>query len=374
VHVGLNLVYLVPGETGGLETYARELIAALVHERPDLRLTAFVGRAAASADGPWNGLIPSVTLDIDSRRRTEWVRAEQQLLPPAAARAGVELVHSLASTAPAWGRFRRVVTIHDLIYRRYPEAHFGLRSVAMRLLVPLAARRAQRIIVPSEATRDDLTGLLSVPEGKIDVVPNGIGAAGGPALAEDELRRQHDLGARPFVLAVSAKRPHKNLPRLLDALALIPDERRPAVVIPGYSTPHEHELRLLAAALGLERDVRLPAWVPPEELEGLYRAAACVVVPSLYEGFGLPVLEAMTRGVPVACSDRGALAEVAGGAAELFDPERPEAIAWAIERLLSDPYLRDSLTTRGRARAAEFSWAATARSTAASYERALGSA
>jgi len=134
VHIGLNLVYLVPGETGGLETYARELIPALVRERPDLRLTAFVSREAAAGDGPWADLIPSVTLAVRARRRAEWVRGEQQLLPPAAARAGVDVVHSLASTAPAWGHFRRVVTIHDVIYKRYPEAHFGVRSLAMRLL------------------------------------------------------------------------------------------------------------------------------------------------------------------------------------------------------------------------------------------------
>src|SRR5215208_4868799 len=143
MHVGLNLVYLVPGETGGMETYARELIPALLRERPDLRLTAFVNREAAETrDGPWHDLVPSVTVPVRARRRSEWVRGEQQFVPRLAGRAGVELLHSLASTAPGWGRFRRIVTVHDVIYRIYPEAHFGLRSSAMRLLVPLAARRS----------------------------------------------------------------------------------------------------------------------------------------------------------------------------------------------------------------------------------------
>ena len=121
-HVGLNLVFLVPGEIGGMEVYARELIPELVAQRPDLKFTAFINREAAAADGPWGDLIPSVTLPVRSRNRVEWVRGEQQYLPRAAAGQGVDVVHSLATTAPAWGRFRRVTTIHDLIYRLAPEA------------------------------------------------------------------------------------------------------------------------------------------------------------------------------------------------------------------------------------------------------------
>ena len=373
MHIGLNLIYLVPDETGGMETYARELIPALLRERPGLRLTAFVNREAAEASqGPWWQFIPAVTVPVRARQRSQWVRGEQQLLPPLAKRSGVDLVHSLASTAPTWGAFRRVVTIHDVIYRMYPEAHPGLRSLAMRLIVPLAARRSHRIIVPSVATREDLIRLLKVPPGRIEVVPNGLGTS--PPLhwvTEEELRRRHDLGTRPFVLTVSAKRPHKNLIRLVEALAVIPNERRPILVLPGYATSHEEELRAFSARLGLAADTRFLGWVSDEELEGLYRCAACFVFPSLYEGFGLPVLEAMARGVPVACSDRGALAEVIDGAAVMFDPEQPRGIAAAIERLLADPAERDRLSSAGRANAARFSWAETARRTLRTYELAL---
>src|SRR5215218_9534142 len=118
MNVGLNLVYLVPGETGGMETYARELIPALLAVQPGLRLTAFINREATDArEGPWHDLVPAVTVPIRARRRVEWVRGEQQHLPRLAREAGVDLVHSLASTAPARGKFRRVVTIHDVIYR-----------------------------------------------------------------------------------------------------------------------------------------------------------------------------------------------------------------------------------------------------------------
>ena len=172
MHVGLNLIYLVPGETGGMETYARELIPASLEEQPELRLTAFVNREAAEAGGgPWGELDPGRHRPVRARRRSEWVSGEQQLLPRLAARAGVDLLHSLASTAPTWGRFRRVVTIHDLIYRLYPEAHGRLRALGMGQLVPLAARRSHRVIAPSRATRNDLVRLLGTPREKIDVVP-----------------------------------------------------------------------------------------------------------------------------------------------------------------------------------------------------------
>src|SRR5437588_1140650 len=153
MHIGLNLVFLVPGETGGMEIVARELIPALLAQAPrGTRFTAFINReAAAASDGPWNELLPARTVPVNARSRTQWVSGEQLLLPPLAARCGVDLVHSLASTGPLWGRFRRIVTIHDLIYARFPEAHSGLRASAMRLLVPSAARRSDRVIADSHS-------------------------------------------------------------------------------------------------------------------------------------------------------------------------------------------------------------------------------
>jgi glycosyltransferase involved in cell wall biosynthesis len=264
------------------------------------------------------------------------------------------------------------VTIHDVIYRIHPEAHAGFRSLALRALVPLAARHSQRIIVPSETSGRDVVRLLNVPADKVEVVPNGIGTP--PAAyweSGEEVRRRHALGDRPFVLTVSLKRPNKNLERLLEALSLIPRDRRPILVLAGHATSYEQELRRQAARLALTRDTRFLGWVTNDELEGLYRTSTCFVFPSLYEGFGLPVLEAMARGVPVACSDRGALGEVADRAALTFDPEQPRAIAAAIEKLLGDPRERERLSRAGRANATRFSWAETARRTLATYESAL---
>ena len=267
------------------------------------------------------------------------------------------------------------MTIHDLHYRVVEGAHFGLRGLGMRVLVPLAAHRSHRVVVDSQSTRADVRRHLHVPERKLDVVPLGVGTtAASDAEPPAALRERHRLDARPIVLSVSAKRPHKNLMRLLEALAAIARERRPVLVVPGYPTPYERELRSAAERLGVLDDVRFLDWVSDAELEGLYALADVSVFPSLYEGFGLPVLEAMRRGVPVACSDRGSLPEVAGDAALLFDPYDVPAITAAVERLLGDRAEADRLRAAGRDQAARFTWAATARATAGSYERALGEA
>jgi glycosyltransferase involved in cell wall biosynthesis len=382
MHVGLNLIFLVPGETGGMEVAARELIPALVEAAPDVRFTAFINREAAAAkDGPWGELLPAVTVPVNACSRVQWVLGEQTLLPRLAARHGVELVHSLASTAPAWGRFRRVVTVHDLIYAHYPEAHAGIRDRGMRLLVPLAVRRSDRVIAISQSTRHDLVELLGTPAEKIDVVPQGLRLPGGSPAGQgarqaappaEQTRARYALGERRVLLSLSAKRPHKNLLALIGALARVPAERRPLLVLPGYPTWHEAELREQARALGVDQDVRFPGWLPAEEVEGLWVVADAFVYPSLYEGFGLPVLEAMARGVPVACSNASSLPEVAGEAALLFDPHDERALASALERLLSDPAEAERLRALGLERARQFSWERTAQLTLESYRRALG--
>ena len=173
------------------------------------------------------------------------------------------------------------------------------------------------------------------------------------------------------MLTASAMRPHKNLHRLLDAWALLSVERRPVLVLPGYPTEYERELRAHAAELGLVRDTRFVGWVSPSDLEGLYRLASCFVYPSLYEGFGLPVLEAMARGVPVACSDRGALSEVAGDAARLFDAGSARSIADAVGELQRDATLVTRLRAAGLGRAGRFTWAEAGRATVRSYHAAF---
>ena len=358
MHVGVNLVFLVPGESGGFEVYARQLLPRLAAAAPgSWRFTAFVGEEAAGGSFGMD----EVVVPVRASNRVEWVRGEQQHLPRMARRAGCDLVHSLASTAPVWGRFKRVVTIHDLIYRRFPEAHLGWKARGMALLVPLAARRADRVIAVSEATAQDIRGQLHV--NGIDVVPNGVDLPGPERTPEAELRARLDLGDRRVVLCLAAKRPHKNLLRLIEAAAGLDDA---VLVIAGYPTDHEDELR---AAADADR-VRLLGWVGDADREGLYGAASVFAFPSLYEGFGLPVLEAMVRGVPVVCSSTPALAEVAGDAALQVDPLDTAGLTAALRRVLGDPAEAERLRGAGRERAARFSWDRAAQQTLDVYRRA----
>ncbi len=373
MRVALNLVFLVPGETGGMEVYARELIPLLAATQ-GVELLCLVGReAAADTTAPWGNVAPMQALPVSSRKRIQWVRGEQQFVPEAATEWGADLIHSLASTGPVRGSVPKVTTVHDLNYRTVPEAHFGVRALGMRVLVPAAARASRRVITDSAATKRDVIAHLPVDPTRVDVVPLGVRIPdpAAPVTPESELRKRFGLGDRPVVLSVSAKRPHKNLGRLLEAFASMAPSERPMLVIPGYPTPYEAELRERTAILGLNEVVVFPAWVNEADLEGLYTLAACVVFPSLAEGFGLPVLEGMARGVPVATSDRSSMPEVAGEAALLFNPEDPAAIRDAIRRLLTDQALADRLRVAGRERAAQFTWARTAELTVDSYRRTM---
>ena len=371
LHVGLNLVFLTPGEQGGMEVYARHLIRRLAR-RDDLRLTAFVNKDGAGGD--WGDGVAEVVVPVVARDRKQWVLGDQVLMPRLAAKAKVELVHSMASTSPVAGPFRRITTIHDLNYKLVPDTHFGVRGKVMALLVPAAARRSHRVITDAASTRDDLVTHLGVPAGKVDVVPLGVtGAPDVTPTPEAALRAELELGDRAILLTVSAKRPHKNLARLIEAHARLAAPR-PVLILPGYPTPYEAELRALADRLGTAADLRWPAWVSQEDLEGLYAIADAFAFPSLYEGFGLPPLEAMARGVPVLTSDRGSLAEVVGDAALVVDPESVDAIAAGLQQLLGDGARRDRLRALGRERAAGFTWERTADLTAAAYRRAMGPA
>lgn len=371
-HIGLNMVFLVPGETGGMEVYARELLRELQKQATDLRFTVFINRELVEQKPGWLEGVSTVLVPVEARNRFEWVRGEQFLLPRLADKAGIHLLHSLASTAPSVGKFRKVVSVLDLLYKVHPQTHSGIRGLGMRILVPLAARRADHIITISESSARDIRHFLKVPPAKISVTPLGPGSSIVTGqLSSEEIRRRFQLGDRSLILTTSAKRSHKNLLRLLDAMALFPQGNRPLLLLPGYATPHEEDLKRHCHQLLLDDDVRFVGWLGQEELEALFSLASVFVFPSLYEGFGLPVLEAMRRGVPVACSHGGSLAEVAGDAALIFDPTDARAIHHAMEKLLTDSALAGEMIRKGREQALQFTWEKTTRLTADVYRKLL---
>ena len=360
------MLHLVPGETGGSELYARRLVPALLDADSNLDLIVLAPKLALDELGreDWAAAVDIVGLPFDARSRTRRVLAEQTLLPKSLRGRNVELLHNLFTTAPAAPGVPQVTTILDLIYKRFPETHGGVLSKGLAALVWVAARRSQRVLAISEAAKTDIVRFLDVPQHRVDVTYPGPALAADGTVEEAELRRRFELGDAEIVLTVSAKRPHKNLERLFSAFAEV---RTTAVlVVPGYETFHEEELRRRAG----ER-IRFTGWLADDVLDGLYRAATCFVFPSLAEGFGLPVLDALVRGTPVATSNATSLPEVAGDAVLYFDPEDSQGMTTAIERLLEDEALRARLREAGPAQAAKFSWAKTAAGTVASYARAL---
>lgn len=377
MRIGLNLTFVVPGRTGGSEIYARRLLPELARLVGPESLTLFVSPELADEQvgRPLVAGARIVRFPVPGRTRVRRSAAEQLLLPVAVRRARVDVLHSLASTSPTVSGARAsVVTVLDLIYRRHPETHAGLLSTGMSVLVPLAARTSDRVIAISQATRDEVVTALGVAAEKVDVVHLGPGLDEHVApTPEAELRRRLGLGAGPLLLSPSARRAHKNLDRLLEAFALLDAAPAPVLVLPGYPTGAEDALGARARALGVADRIAFCGWIDDADLAGLYDCAAALVFPSLHEGFGLPVLEAMRHGLPVACADRTSLPEIAGDAAVLFDPESVEAIASAMTRLLVDAPLRARLSAAGRDRAAGFTWERAARATLETYERALRS-
>jgi glycosyltransferase involved in cell wall biosynthesis len=365
--VGLNAMFLDPGVSGGPETYLRALVPEMARLRPDVRFevaTTRRGAAALRTDG-WADWATVHELPADEGQRARRLRAEQLLLPRLARRRGWDLLHSLATVAPVRCPVPAVITVLDLLFlrlRTLPRA----TTMAMDLIVRRASVRAAGLIAISVAERDEICAQLGVAPERITPVPLGPGRDPVAPAPEEAVRERYGLGDRRVVLCLAAKRPHKNQELLVRAAARLGPEW--AIVLAGHPEGYDAVLRRLATQLGVADRVRFVGYVPDADVEGLFALAACAAVPTLAEGFGLPVLEAMRRGVPVACSDIPVLREVAGDAARYFDPHDPGSAASAIARAAGD----GELAQAGRRQAERFSWERTARETLAVYERALG--
>jgi glycosyltransferase involved in cell wall biosynthesis len=322
-------------------------VAALLRElagTPDLRFAAVTRRPE---------LVPPSIEPVELAARSQTIRMAVQLprllrrLRPALA----HFQHSLPVACPC----PAVVTVHDLSFERDP-AVMGLRDrLIFRAVVPRSARRAARVLAVSERTKRDLIELYDIPDEKIVVTPNGV----DPVFSPDGPSPDAD----PYALFVGALQPRKDPQSAIDALALLGDGELRLVLV-GPDKGGRAAAEQAAERNGLRGRVEFRGHVPQEELAALYRGAACLVFPSRYEGFGLPVLEAMASGTPVVATTAGALPEVAGDAAILVEERDPVALAGGIERALAD---RERLVAAGLERATRFTWPETARRTLAVY-------
>ena len=367
-HVALNAMFLAPGDSGGPETYLRELVQALAQEYPALRLTILTtgaGQRALAADG-LGELAKLRALPAEEYQRIRRQLAEQLLVQVHARRAGADLLHSLASTGPIrTPRLASVVTLHDVTFMHTPT--FGrVTSWGMTQIVRRAALDADSLITAANAARDDICATLGIDPARFTVVPHGVGRVPRAEPApEAAVRERLRLPPGRMALCVGAVRSHKNQALLVRALPDLPEDV--TVVLAGREERYGEQVRELATELGVTDRLRLTGFVSDPELERLWQLAGCAAFPTRAEGFGLPVLEAMARGVPVACSDIPVLREVGGDLPEYFDPSDPGAAAAAVSAALSDP----ERGRRGVDRATRFSWADAARGTMEAYERAL---
>jgi len=342
VRVGISLLTLSPGDAGGSETYARQLIRALARVKTHDYVVIVPARAKDAADG-----LPSVEV----RDPAVGKRGPLRIVTTALAARRTKAVSSQVAefdvlhyplTVPSPGTQRpTVVTLHDTQHRDMPEFFGPARRSFRRIAYDRAARSASAVLVTSEFVRERAVELLELDPARVHVVPHAIDHAVF-TLADEE--------PEPMILYPARPWPHKNHTRLFEAFARL-RETRP-------------QLRLVLTGGGLDRLAPLPEGVEslgsvePEHLASLYRRAACLVFPSLYEGFGLPVLEAMACGCPVAASNAGAIPEVAGDAAVLFDPTDVDAMA---EAMLEADRRRDELRSLGLTQAAKYTWDETAR-------------
>jgi glycosyltransferase involved in cell wall biosynthesis len=369
-HVAIN-AHLLSGRawyrSAGVHQYIYYLLRHLGQVNDGMRYTVLLGEGTLPADV---GLTALQSRWPTSRAavRVLW---EQLVQPWALQWIRADLVHGPAFAGPLLSSCPVVVTIHDLSFIRFPKLFRPASRFYLAVLTRLSARRARRLIAVSAHTARESTRLLNVPPERIDVVYHGVDPAFRPLPADEvsSLRERRGLPER-FVLFVGTLEPRKNLVRLVEAFARVRDGKVGLVLVGGRGWLYD-ELFARVESLGLDDEVIFAGYVMSDELPIWYNAATVVAYPSVYEGLGLPVLEAQACGTPVLTSNVSSLPEAAGDAALMVDPYDVEAMAAELDRLLADELLRHELRERGLAHARRFSWLRTAQETARVYRCAL---
>jgi glycosyltransferase involved in cell wall biosynthesis len=354
----------------GVSHYILGLLNALPFADPEAEYIAFLNEPGSSFAG-WQAVRTRLP-EARPGRRILWEQTAQPLL---ARREHLDLVHAPVYVGPLLAPCPTVVTIHDMSFYLFPELFQPAKRLYLQTMTRFSARRASAVICDSESTRRDVLQILGLTQERVHTVHIGIDAEMQPLPRDriSEFRRAKQLPSQ-FILFVGTLEPRKNLPLLLEAFAwLIQHSQLPHhLVLGGGKGWYYQAIERQVEGLGLRSRVHFPGFIPQYELPLWYNSADLFVYPSLYEGFGLPPLEAMACGVPVITSNVSSLPEVVGEGGVMVDPNNPENLGQEMRRLLSDTDARAGLCSRGLERAQSFSWHKTARQTAALYHAILG--
>ncbi len=367
--IALNLLYLIPGVVGGTETYARSLITALGRLDEDHEYTVFVNRESADLDITPNESFTRVVCPVIAMQRAYRYGWEQVMLPLQLRRLNPDLVHSLGYVGPLASGKPQVVSVHDLNYLGHSGRRTPIGRRAFRFFVERTVKRASHVITISNFSRGEIMRHLGVPPEKVSVVY----CAAKEAVADSHKTFENEIlmnVTQPFMVALSSLSAHKNIARLIAAFAKISPEVPQSLVLIGHMPEKSAEIRAELQRAGDHR-IHFTGFIPDDDVDALMERASLFVFPSLYEGFGLPILDAQEAGVPIACSNVAALPEVAGEGAILFDPLSVDDMAEKLKRALLDPELRNALVEKGRQNAHRFSWDKAARETMDIYRKVV---
>jgi glycosyltransferase involved in cell wall biosynthesis len=350
------------GTKGGIEVYARELYRAIAALETRFDFVGYGSTELMRTDVSWfpGEMVPS---GISGENRLTWAAGELFSVSTAASRAGADLIHGPAMFGPLRSRMPVVITVHDLLYFSNPELmQTKLFTGPVKWMEKRGAANATRLIADSETSAAAIRRYLRFPDSGIDVVP--LAARSSTALDVTGTERRSDL-----FLATGQRSRYKNFETIVRAWAEIPREQRPQLVITG--SIGADPLAPLVESLGLGQWIELKSWVSTEELSDLFATSTAFIDSTLAAGFGLPILEAMTVGLPTLLADTEIFREVGADAADFFAAGDQKSLAAAVVRLSGDRARQAELSRLGIARANSFSWRATAEATLASFEAAL---
>ncbi len=353
LRIGVNALYLIPGGVGGTEIFLRNLLDSLACIDSVNQYVIYTNA------GTGNDLVPNAAnfrqskQQVNAKVRPARILWEQAVLPFSVRSDGLNVLLNGGFTAPLLAQCPQVTFIHDMQYRRHPEYFRSIDLLFWNLLVGAAIRRSTRLVTISESARADIREFFQLDAA---VAPLGVERRFFDIAIERKTHRQE-----PFILCVSTLHPHKNIELLLRAYANFrnkyPDIK---LVLAGMRGFQARPVELLIESLSLNEHVKITGWIPRDEIYQLYTRASAFVFPSLFEGFGIPLVEAMAAGIPSICANLEPMKSNAGGAALTFEPENVDELTNALLRITSDAQLRTELCAAGPAQAQQFRWERTA--------------